>query len=230
MLIVNNVKTNYDDGPSFHYHTRLRPGLIYGLVGPSGCGKSTFLDVCAGFQPVYRGKITWQGRDIQDLMPYDRPVCYVSQSNNVVEHLTITQHIIEWKKAIIRKNQTRDISSIDQKIQDFLEKYDLQHITAQPVFSLSGGQKQRLSLLPLFIGNADIVLLDEPLTGLSPVQRRWMQGEIKAMKDPARLVIMTSHHMDEIMDVCDICLCMYKGQFIKTYNHQNIDDLHHDPF
>src|SRR5205085_8159772 len=138
-------------------------GCFYSLLGPSGCGKTTILRMIAGFAEPDSGEVVLNGRRLNGLRPYERPVTTVFQSYALFPHLTAAQNI-----AFGLERAGEQPNAIGPKVKRMLELVGLQEKGDRLPASLSGGEKQRTALARSLVVEPDLLLLDEPLSALDP--------------------------------------------------------------
>ena len=177
------------------------------LVGPSGCGKSTLLRSIAGLEDISGGDIALGGRSIVDLPPRDRNIAMVFQSYALYPYLSVYENIAFGLRA--RKFGERDIerqvrwASELLAIGDFLQRYPRE---------LSGGQRQRVAIGRAIVREADLFLLDEPLSNLDAKLRDGMREEIKRLhKQLEKTFIYVTHDQIEAMTLAERIVLLRDG-------------------
>ncbi|HET6252778.1 MAG TPA: ABC transporter ATP-binding protein [Puia sp.] len=196
----------------------VRPGEIFGLLGPNGAGKTSTLSAAEGLIRASSGAIRVAGYDIRRQPLYARACMGVQlQSTSFQPELTVGE-IITLYAGLYGINLTTDQlmqTLTDIKLQDQVDKRFGQ---------LSGGQQQRISLVIATIHNPQLVLMDEPTTGLDPQSRRQLWSRIEAMRDKGHGILLTTHSMEEAESVCDRIAIIDHGRIITTDTPQAIID------
>jgi ABC-2 type transport system ATP-binding protein len=174
----------------------ISPGSITGLIGPSGSGKTTLMRVLVGAQKITSGTATALGKPVgsKDLRPL---IGYVTQSPAVYEDVTIEQNLAYFAAIT---------GSTKQAMATVLEQVDLAAQRNQLVSTLSGGQRARVSLAIALLGNAQLLILDEPTVGLDPVLRQHLWELFSDLARQGRTLLVSSHVMDEAEQCQNIIL------------------------
>ncbi|XP_059388729.1 cholesterol transporter ABCA5-like [Carassius carassius] len=188
----------------------VRKGEVLGLLGPNGAGKSTIIHMLSGVTEPTAGQIL-TGDYETDFQTVGNPlehVGYCPQVNPLWPRITLQEHLEIY--AAIKGLQQHDISNIIKRVVDALELKD--HLYKQAK-NLSAGLKRKLCFALSMLGNPQIVLLDEPSTGMDPKSKQRMWRAIRAaFKNKRRGAIFTTHYMDEAEAVCDRVAIMVSGQ------------------
>jgi ABC-2 type transport system ATP-binding protein len=189
------------DGISFE----VAAGEIFGLLGPNGAGKTTTLECVLGLTLPDAGRIEICGMDAQQRQAREK-VGAVLQATGLQDKITPREALALF--AAFYPSATG--SNI------LLERFGLTEKADAAFESLSGGQKQRLALALAFVCNPQVLLLDEPTTGLDPQIRREVQNHIRALKAEGRAVLLSTHDMDEAVQLCDRVAVIARGRIVAT--------------
>jgi len=163
-------------------------GARVAVLGPSGAGKSTLLSAIAGFIRPEEGRILWDGRDITDLPPGERPLTIVFQDVNLFPHLTVAQNL-----ALGLGSQLRPRGGDLDRIDSALGSVGLAGLGARHPRDLSGGQQSRVALARALLRRRPLLLLDEPFASLGPalkVEMRALVADV-ARQAGATLLLVT---------------------------------------
>lgn len=186
---------------------------VSALFGPSGCGKTTLLRAIAGLIPS-RGRICFNGTVWQDsvsLIPsYERRIGYVFQGDRLFSHLTVEKNL---RYGLIRA-KAKGIP-IQLTLDEVVAQFDLGHLLMRQPHSLSGGESRRVSMARAILSQPQLLLLDEPLTGLDSRRKAeiipYLAHVTRELGIPT---IYVSHINDEIARLCDSMLVMHEGRLI----------------
>jgi ABC-2 type transport system ATP-binding protein len=189
------------DGISFE----VAAGEIFGLLGPNGAGKTTTLECILGLTLPDAGRIEICGIDARQRRAREK-IGAVLQATGLQDKITP-------REALTLFAAFYPVSADNNVL---LDRFGLTEKADASFESLSGGQKQRLALALAFVGNPQVLLLDEPTTGLDPQIRREVQNHIRALKAEGRAVLLSTHDMDEAAALCDRVAVIARGRIVAT--------------
>ncbi len=183
-------------------------GLCYGLLGPNGAGKTTTLRMIYGVTRPSGGRIEIFGRDIATEGRSIRSRMGVTlQENVLIEALSTVDNLRIFGRYHLLRG--RELRSRVEQLLDFLELRSHAHV---PVGALSGGFKRRLAIAMSLMNAPELLVLDEPTTGLDPAVRLALWARVRALRDQGTTVLLTTHYMDEAERLCDRVAIMSGGQ------------------
>ena len=177
------------------------------LLGPSGCGKTTTLRIIGGFESPDKGKVIFDGKDITDTAPNERPLNTVFQKYALFTHMNIEENI-----AFGLKIKKKSKSYINDKVKYALKLVNLSGYEKRMPDSLSGGQQQRIAIARAIVNEPKVLLLDEPLGALDLKLRQDMQYELIRLKNELGITfIYVTHDQEEALTMSDTIVVMNKG-------------------
>ncbi|MCG8078331.1 MAG: ABC transporter ATP-binding protein [Candidatus Thiodiazotropha taylori] len=188
----------------------LESGVIGCLLGPSGCGKTSLLRAIAGFEPLVHGEILLHGRQVSrpghTLAPEKRRVGMVFQDFALYPHLTVGENVAFGLRGISGKSQR-------QRVGELLVLVGLSGLEDKYPHQLSGGQQQRIALIRAMAPRPEILLLDEPFSGLDVELREQLAGEVRAiLKRESVTAILVTHDQLEAFALADIIGVLGSGR------------------
>lgn len=191
-------------------------GQITGLIGPSGSGKTTLMRAIIGAQKITSGSLTVldQPAGSKKLRP---KIGYVSQSPAIYDDLTVRQNVSYFAQVL--NVPASDVARV-------LGQVDLAPEGNQLAQSLSGGQRARVSLAIALLGNAELLVLDEPTVGLDPLLRRELWNLFAHLAREDRTLLISSHVMDEA-EQCPELILMRDGTILSSSTKQALLDQTH---
>jgi manganese/zinc/iron transport system ATP- binding protein len=206
-LVINDLDVNYGalvalTGVSATVH----PGDIVGVIGPNGGGKSTLLKAIAGIVPARRGTVNLSGARLRRK---HANIAYVPQSDDVNWDFPLSAHdvvlmgryrSIGWLRRPTREDRARADAA--------LERVGLADIGQRHISQFSGGQQQRIFLARAIVQQPQIVLLDEPMTGIDVRNRIVLHEMIREFSAAGAIVLMATHDLEEVRQHTDKILCL----------------------
>ncbi len=181
---------------------------ITGLLGPNGAGKSTFLKVVTGEVRPSRGEVRVFGRRVPELETFKR-VGYAPEIEVFFEELTAREFVTALAEA-----SGMDRPTARRRAEEALFEVGLEKALDRRVSTYSKGMRQRTKLAQALVHDPDIVLLDEPMTGLDPLARAHMVELIQKLGARGKAVVVSSHILDEVETMTREIVVLYKGQLL----------------
>ena len=219
IIELKNLCKTYDELTVLdNFSLNIKKNEFLTLLGPSGCGKTTTLKIIAGFEYADDGKVLFEGKDINNIPPYQRPVNTVFQKYALFPHMTVAENIAFGLKI---KKMTKDV--IEQKVMKMLRLIGLEGYENKNVTLLSGGQQQRVAIARALVNEPKVLLLDEPLGALDLKLRKEMQYELKKIQQEVGITfIYVTHDQEEALTMSDKIVVMNKGEIYQVGTPQEI--------
>lgn len=189
----------------------IEEGEIVTLVGRNGVGKSTTLKSIVGLTPPQKGSIRFKGEEVSRLRPYKicwRGIGYVPEERRIFPHLTVRQNILVGMKPGQRVEQPWTIEKIYSCFPQ-LEKRD-----GQKGGTLSGGEQQMLTISRTLAGNPELLLVDEPTEGLSPLLVEIVIQILQQINGEGRSILLVEHSIDVALGLAARAYVMSKGKIV----------------
>jgi lipooligosaccharide transport system ATP-binding protein len=194
------------DGISF----AVQEGAFFGLLGPNGAGKTTTIRMLYGFTPPTRGELRVFGREITTHWRHIKSrigVCH--QENTLDPDLTVRQNLLVYAGYFaVPKHKAR------RRAEELLDFFALSHRSEAKVMELSGGMARRVILARALINEPDLLILDEPTTGLDPQSRHQLWERLETLKASGLTVLLTTHYMEEAERLCDRLVIIDHGKIL----------------
>jgi lipooligosaccharide transport system ATP-binding protein len=210
-LIVSALRKSYDGrevvaGLGFE----LRRGACYGLLGPNGAGKTTTLRCCLGLTAPDSGQITLVGEPVPARAREARmKIGVVPQFDNLDPDFTAAENLVVYGRYFGMTD-----ASIRPKIAELLEFAGLAGKEKASIRTLSGGMKRRLTLARALVNDPELLLLDEPTTGLDPQARHLIWERLKRLLAQGKTILLTTHFMDEAERLCERLAILDDGRMV----------------
>lgn len=209
MIQVDGLQKLYGDFPAVEgLSFEVSPGEVLGLVGPNGAGKTTTIRSIAGIIIPTAGRIVVDGHDLRtDPVAAKSALAFIPDEPHLFEYLTVEEHL----RFMGRLYRMGDVS---HRIPDLLSELDLSDKRGALPGELSRGMKQKLAIACGLLHEPKVLLLDEPLTGLDPVGIRRMKTTIMRRAATGAAVILSSHLLHLVEEICTRVLVMQRGRVV----------------
>jgi len=210
------------------------PGESFGFLGPNGAGKTSTMRMIGAVSPVTDGTLTVLGLDPRTHGPEIRArLGVVPQQDTLDTELTVRENLTLYGRYFgLSRQECR------RRADELLEFAQLAERADEPVEPLSGGMKRRLTIARALINEPDLLLLDEPTTGLDPQARHLLWDRLYRLKQRGVTLVLTTHYMDEAEQLCDRLVVMDKAkivaegsprQLIERYSTKEVTELRFPP-
>lgn len=184
----------------------IEPGTIMGIIGQNGSGKTTIFRMILDFlTPEGNGEVLWNGVTLTDKV-YNT-VGYLPEERGLYEKMTIEQQIVYFAELRGMKK-----AEIIDKIDEWMVRFNVKGKRTDKIKSLSKGNQQKVQLIATLIHEPKLVILDEPFSGLDPVNADFLKKGIVALKDKGSCVIFSSHNMNNVEEICDKLVMIHNGK------------------
>ncbi len=192
---------------------RVHRGEIVGLLGRNGAGKTTSFRITIGMIQPDAGQVVFNGEDIARLPMYKRAqrgIGYLSQEPSVFQRLTVRGNLVAILESMPLRRRDRRT-----RADSLLEQFGLSHVQKQLARDLSGGERRRLEIARALITEPQLILLDEPFSGVDPIAVEGLQREIMRLRaEHGIAILLTDHNVRETLSVTDRSYIIHQGQVI----------------
>lgn len=225
-LLARDLKKSYGDfeavkGVGFEVHR----GECFGFLGPNGAGKTSTMKMIYGAAIPTGGALNVAGLDVvREERAVKRRIGVVPQENNldddlkVRENLTVYGRYFDLPRKLVR-----------QRVEELLEFVQLSEKAESEVRELSGGMKRRLLIARSLVNDPEIVVLDEPTTGLDPQARHLVWERLRKLTGEGKTLILTTHYMEEAAQLCDRLVIMDAGRIVTEGTPRALIEEHVSP-
>jgi lipooligosaccharide transport system ATP-binding protein len=205
-------------GVDFH----VEPGEFFGFLGPNGAGKSSLMRMIGCVSPVSDGTLRIMGMDPAVDGPAIRArMGVVPQTDNLDQELTLTENLVIYGRYFdLPRAECR------RRAAELLEFVQLADRADSRVEPLSGGMKRRLTIARSLMNRPELLLLDEPTTGLDPQARHVLWERLYRLKAEGMTLVLTTHYMDEAEQLCDRLVVMDQGRIVAEGSPRSLIDEH----
>lgn len=208
MLKVENVTKYYNkikavDNLSF----TVDKGEIFGLLGENGAGKTTTFRIILGLINASSGKVTLDSKEI-DYSLTDK-IGYVTEERSLITKMTVKDQILLYG---VLKGMSED--NILKEMRKWLKKFQISDYENRKIKELSKGNQQKIQFIAAVINKPKLLILDEPFSGLDPINVEMLKKAIKELQDAGCSIIFSSHQMEQIEDFCEKLVILSHGKVV----------------
>ena len=208
MLSVKNITKKYGENVAVdNLSFTVDKGEIFGLLGENGAGKTTTFRIIMGLLEPNAGEVTLDGKKI-DYNETDK-IGFVTEERSLLTKLTVQEQIEFYG---ILKGMDKEV--IDKRLNYWLEKFEITSYKDRKIKELSKGNQQKIQFISAIINEPKLLILDEPFTGLDPLNVKLMKDAIYDLKKKGCSIIFSSHQMEYIEDFCEKLILLVKGKTI----------------
>jgi ABC-2 type transport system ATP-binding protein len=211
MLEIRNVSKLYSGIPAVNNVSFVAsPGVVTGYLGPNGSGKSTTLKMMTGLIEPSDGQILFCGKPIDRIrISYRQRFGYVPEEPDLYTHMTGAEYL-EMVGGLRRLPEKQ----LQQKINGLLELFSLTDSRYSPISSYSKGMRQKVLISAALLHNPDVVLLDEPFSGLDVNSALVLRNLISELAARGKVVLFSSHELETVERVCSRVIILHKGSVV----------------
>jgi branched-chain amino acid transport system ATP-binding protein len=202
-------------------------GTITGLIGPNGAGKSTIFNLLSGFYKPDAGRVSVAGTDVTGKAPYEivgEGLVRSFQTPRTPEGMTVRETLLVCPQGqsgesiiplfaspeTIREEEVKELSRAEQ----ILERFEIDHLAHEPATELSGGQMKLVELARAMMADPEILLLDEPVSGVNPVLAEKLGDFIKQLNNEGITFLIIEHDMSFIMNLANPIIVLNQGRVL----------------
>jgi len=215
-LLIEHVTKKFGDFTAVNdISLRLDKGKMLGFLGRNGAGKTTTFRMILGLSETTTGHITYEGKNINKHM-YNK-VGYLPEERGLHPKMTVEEELTYL--ATLKGLSSRDIQ---QRIDYWLERFAITENRKKRIQSLSKGNQQKIQLLASMLHEPELLILDEPFSGLDPVNVELLKRAVKDLNDKGSTIIYSSHRMEHVEELCDDVCIIDKGQLVVSGDIQKV--------
>jgi len=212
MIKISNLNKKYGKHEVLKdINLELKGGSIFGLLGPNGAGKTTLISTLVGLNSCDSGKIIVDNKNIKDELAYIQSISSLIPQNLAFYPSLTTKENLEFFGGMLGLHG----NSLKSRIEYVINITKLNDVYNQEAKTYSGGLKRRLNIAIGLISDPKIIYFDEPTVGIDPQSRNFILESIKEMKEENRLIVYTSHYMQEVEFLCDEIAIIDRGEIIR---------------
>jgi ABC-2 type transport system ATP-binding protein len=226
VLEIRGLTKRYSRRPVLHdVSFAARPGEILGYLGPNGAGKSTTVKILVGLLEPSDGEVLYNGRNVHDhLLDYKSRLGYVPEEPLLYPFLTGREYL-----QLIGRLRALPEKLLNKKIDDLLQLLSLRPHRHSRISSYSKGMKQKVLLAAALLHNPDILVLDEPLSGLDVTASLIVRNLIQSLARDGRVILFSSHVLEVVEKICSRVVILHKGRIVANDSVEHLRELMKSP-
>jgi lipopolysaccharide export system ATP-binding protein len=185
-------------------------GEVVGLLGPNGAGKTTTFYLIVGLVRPNGGRVYFDNRDVSRFAMHRRArmgMGYLPQEESIFRKLTVEQNILAILE--MQPGKSRDKK---QRCEQLLRQFGIENLARNQALTLSGGEKRRLTIARSLVTNPQMILLDEPFSGVDPIAVAEIQQHISNLRSSGLAILITDHNVRETLEIVDRAYLIYDGR------------------
>ncbi len=208
MLKVSDVTKYYDDFKAVdNLSFEVKKGEIFGLLGVNGAGKTTTFRMIMNLISPSKGEITWNGKKI-DYDVTDK-IGFLTEERSLLTKLTVKEQMLFYGAL-----KSLDEQTILKRLDKLLERFEIKEYKDRKINTLSKGNQQKVQFISAIINEPELLILDEPFSGLDPINIELFKSVILELKDKGTSIIFSSHRMDHVELFCEKLVILVRGKTV----------------
>ena len=217
-LALSNVTKKYRDFVAVdHIDFTINRGEIFGLIGQNGAGKTTTFRMILNLQDTTEGEILWNGESVNNL---NRDFLgYLPEERGIYPQMKVEEQLYFFGEL-----HGKSKKELKPRIDYWLERFDLEEKRKVKAETLSKGNQQKVQLIASFIHEPQFLILDEPFSGLDPVNRELLMSAIIELRDKGVTILFSSHQMDNVEELCDRLCILKRGKSLFSGDLQELKE------
>ncbi|MFA6377905.1 MAG: ATP-binding cassette domain-containing protein [Acholeplasmataceae bacterium] len=208
MLEITNAKMMYGDLVAVdHLSFTIKPGEIFGLLGTNGAGKTTTFRMIMGLLEPTEGTVLYHGQKVG--YHNVNEIGYMIEERSLLTRITV-------KELMLYFGQLKDMEPkvILERLDYWLKRFDIESYKDKKIKELSKGNQQKIQFISAIINNPKLLVLDEPFSGLDPINTELFVGVIRDFQKNGSMVVFSSHQLDHVESFCEKIIVLEKGKAI----------------
>lgn len=192
-------------------------GVLFGMLGPNGAGKTSTIRMITGITLPDKGKIFLKGKRVDGSLTAG--IGYLPEERGLYRKMTVGEHLMY----LIR---LRGFSKIEgrKKVDEWVDRFDIGSWWKKKIDELSKGMQQKVQFIAAVMHDPDLLILDEPFSGLDPVNSNLIRDEIRRMSNEGKGIILSTHRMEQVEELCEQIILINRGQKVLDGNLEAIKE------
>lgn len=207
-LSLSHIEKKYDSyQASADVSFDIPKGAIFGLLGPNGAGKTTLIRMITRIIFPDSGNILFNGEPLREM--HTNKIGYMPEERGLYKTMKVFEHLV-----YLARLKNLSSSEANKKVNYWLERFEINSWKQKKIEELSKGMAQKVQFIATVIHDPELLILDEPFSGLDPINAKLIEDEIYNLKQQGKTIIFSTHRMEQVEEICDEIVLINKGHKI----------------
>ncbi len=216
IISVQNVSKHYGDYTAVNgINLELKKGCLFGLLGPNGAGKTSLIRMMTTITAIDEGKILFNGTPLNSDTP--KHIGYMPEERGLYKKMKVGDQLLYLAQL---KGMSK--KEAEEKIMFWMERFEIEDWWEKEIHELSKGMQQKIQFISTVVHEPELLILDEPFSGLDPINTNLIKSEIFRLKENGTTIIFSTHRMEQVEEICEEIILVNKGNKVLSGNIQDI--------
>lgn len=216
IISVQNVSKHYGDYTAVNgINLELKKGSLFGLLGPNGAGKTSLIRMMTTITAIDEGKILFNGTPLNSDTP--KHIGYMPEERGLYKKMKVGDQLLYLAQL---KGMSK--KEAEEKIMFWMERFEIEDWWEKEIHELSKGMQQKIQFISTVVHEPELLILDEPFSGLDPINTNLIKSEIFRLKENGTTIIFSTHRMEQVEEICEEIMLVNKGNKVLSGNIQDI--------
>lgn len=216
IISVQNVSKHYGDYTAVNgINLELKKGCLFGLLGPNGAGKTSLIRMMTTITAIDEGKILFNGSPLNSDTP--SYIGYMPEERGLYKKMKVGDQLLYLAQL---KGMSKKVAN--EKIKFWMERFEIMDWWNKEINELSKGMQQKIQFISTVVHEPELLILDEPFSGLDPINTNLIKSEIFRLKENGTTIIFSTHRMEQVEEICEEIMLVNKGNTVLSGNIQDI--------
>ena len=216
IISVQNVSKHYGDYTAVNgINLELKKGCLFGLLGPNGAGKTSLIRMMTTITAIDEGKILFNGTPLNSDTP--RHIGYMPEERGLYKKMKVGDQLLYLAQL---KGMSK--KEAEEKIMFWMKRFEIEDWWEKEIHELSKGMQQKIQFISTVVHEPELLILDEPFSGLDPINTNLIKSEIFRLKENGTTIIFSTHRMEQVEEICEEIMLVNKGNKVLSGNIQDI--------
>lgn len=222
ILSLDNVVKRYHNHTAVdHVSFDIPKGVVFGFLGPNGAGKTSLIRIITSITAADEGRILLDGEPLNEMTPSQ--MGYMPEERGLYKKMKVGEQLMYLA-------QLKGMSKTEAKksINHWFEKFDIAPWWNKKIDELSKGMQQKIQFIATVVHNPKLLILDEPFSGLDPINTNLIKDEIAELNKKGTSIIFSTHRMEQVEEVCERIVLINQGKMILEGDVKEVKEKHKD--